>query len=82
MEPTPETVVLQCLEKRPEDRPPTAGALLNALEDCPDVGAWTAQQSQLWWIQNEAALNIPDPLPHAEATSGFFALREPRADTP
>lgn len=74
IEPTLEALILQCLEKKPEKRPPTAGALLHALDACPDVGAWTSQAAQAWWIQNEAALDLPEPLPHAEATAGFFAL--------
>ena len=77
VEPALEKLILQCLEKRPEDRPPTAGALLHALEGCPDVGTWTSQAAQAWWIANESQLSIPEPLPHAEATSGFFAPSSP-----
>ncbi len=73
IEPTLERLVMQCLEKVPDARPPTAGAVLHALEACPDAGVWSPEAAQQWWIQNEPKLDIPEPLPHAEAASTFFA---------
>ncbi len=72
IEPTLEALILRCLEKKPEARPPTAGALARELEACPDAGSWTPSAAQGWWIQHEAELGIPEPLQHAEATSAFF----------
>ena len=72
IEPTLEALILRCLEKKPEARPPTAGALARELEACPQAGEWTPSQAQAWWIQHEAQLGIPEPLQHAEATSAFF----------
>ncbi|MDF1701942.1 MAG: serine/threonine-protein kinase [Planctomycetota bacterium] len=72
IEPTLEALILRCLAKKPEDRPPTAGALAHELEACPDAGAWAPAHAQAWWITHEAELGIPEPLQHAEATSAFF----------
>lgn len=72
VEPTLEALVMRCLAKKPEDRPPTAGILAHELEACPDAGAWTPADAQAWWIQHEPALDLPEPLRHAEANSAFF----------
>ncbi len=72
IEPTLEKVIYECLSKKPDERPPTAGALSHRLEECPDAGAWTPAAAQLWWIQNEGKLGIPEPLPHTETASTFF----------
>nr|MDJ0973660.1 hypothetical protein [Planctomycetota bacterium] len=72
-EPTLEALLLQCLAKKPGERPGTANALLHALEQCPDCATWTPEDAQAWWIKSEPVLGIPEPLPHAESASTFFA---------
>ncbi|MDA1195007.1 MAG: serine/threonine-protein kinase [Planctomycetota bacterium] len=67
-----EALILRCLAKKPEDRPSTAAALARELEGCAAAGAWRPADAQGWWILNEAQLDLPEPLQHAEATSGFF----------
>ncbi|MDJ0973661.1 MAG: serine/threonine-protein kinase, partial [Planctomycetota bacterium] len=73
IEPTLEALLLQCLAKKPGERPGTANALLHALEQCPDCATWTPEDAQAWWIKSEPVLGIPEPLPHAESASTFFA---------
>jgi hypothetical protein len=38
-----------CLEKRQEDRPKDARALLLALERCRDAGGWSDEDAEIWW---------------------------------
>jgi eukaryotic-like serine/threonine-protein kinase len=49
-----EQVLLKCLAKSPDDRPPTAAALLAALDDCPVSGKWTAAVAATWWANPPA----------------------------
>jgi serine/threonine-protein kinase len=51
-----EALVLRCLAKDPLERPATAGALLEQLEACGDVGAWTQAAAQAWWQRERQRL--------------------------
>lgn len=44
-----EQLLLRCLSKSSDARPPNAGALLAALTDCPVSGTWTADLAAMWW---------------------------------
>jgi eukaryotic-like serine/threonine-protein kinase len=44
-----ETVILRCLRKKPEDRPPDARALREALGRCTMVPRWTIEDAAAWW---------------------------------
>lgn len=44
-----ERVVLQCLAKRPEDRPASAAHLVQLLDACRDAGEWTETDAEAWW---------------------------------
>jgi len=45
-----ERLILDCLAKRPEDRPENAGALLHRLEECKVDGRWTQVDARRWWV--------------------------------
>jgi eukaryotic-like serine/threonine-protein kinase len=51
-----ERLVLECLSKDPASRPPSAAAVLEALESLPDVGDWTRQEAREWWVRNVPGL--------------------------
>jgi eukaryotic-like serine/threonine-protein kinase len=44
-----EEAVLNCLAKRPEDRPADARALRRQLEKSSAAGAWTSERAAEWW---------------------------------
>ena len=62
-----EELILACLAKRPEDRPPSAHALRERLQSCAPAGGWTDDRAAQWWADHRAgirsgvgALPIPD----------------------
>lgn len=44
-----ESVIACCMAKHPSDRYRDATALAKALDDLPEVGAWTPGEAQAWW---------------------------------
>ena len=44
-----ERVVMQCLEKKPEDRPQTAAELDALLQSCADIPEWNQNEATRWW---------------------------------
>ena len=56
-----ERVILQCLAKRPEDRPSDAMALACALESVPLREPWSTRRAEHWW-----EVNHPAPAPVTE----------------
>ncbi len=44
-----DALILQCLRKRPEDRPASARALREALRRCAKVQPWTGAEAAAWW---------------------------------
>ena len=50
-----EAVLLQCLAKSPDDRPPTAAALSRTLAACADSGGWSLDDASAWWRNHRAS---------------------------
>jgi serine/threonine-protein kinase len=55
-----EALVLQCLRKRPEDRPQSARALREALRACALVPPWTSDDAARWWRSFRSAGNVTE----------------------
>jgi serine/threonine protein kinase len=47
-----EKIIMQCLAKNPDRRPPNASSLEEALANCQSAGTWTRKESEAWWNQN------------------------------
>jgi len=47
-----ENLIMQCLAKDPDRRPPNASSLEKALADCLSAGTWTCKEAEAWWNQN------------------------------
>jgi eukaryotic-like serine/threonine-protein kinase len=60
-----EDLVLSCLEKRAEDRPPDARALRKRLLASSAMDQWTAEEASQWWSKREPS-ELPPP--HAPTT--------------
>jgi len=43
-----EEVVMDCLRKKPDERPSSAEELTDRLSSC-EVGAWTNEDAKRWW---------------------------------
>jgi serine/threonine-protein kinase len=50
-----ENVILDCLEKDPNDRPESAQALIDRLNACDDVAPWAAEEAREWWRKRKTA---------------------------
>jgi serine/threonine-protein kinase len=55
-------LVLSCLAKKPEDRPPTAAALARSLATIDAGAAWDEEQAMRWWQVNQPGVG-PTGLP-------------------
>ncbi len=59
-----ERIILECLSKKPEERPASARLLRKRLEQCPECGAWTQEDAEGWWRTNLPELyaaRCPEP---------------------
>ena len=51
-------LLMQCLSKNPEDRPPTAEDLEEALGQCSSAGTWTLQEAEEWWRVSAVSFEV------------------------
>jgi tRNA A-37 threonylcarbamoyl transferase component Bud32 len=61
-------LLMHCLAKQPEQRPPSAEALDQALAGCVSTGAWTPLDAEQWWQANAAAVEALPAATMAEKT--------------
>jgi len=61
-------LIMRCLSKMPEQRPPSADALEHALAACAVAGAWSVQDAEQWWRTNVVAVEAFAPTAMAEKT--------------
>ena len=59
---------MHCLAKQPEQRPPSAEALDQALAGCVSADAWTSLDAEQWWRANMAAVEALPAATMAEKT--------------
>jgi serine/threonine-protein kinase len=56
-----DAVLLECLAKRPEDRPASARVLRERLRGCAAYGLWTQERAAPWWATHRQRLRSSDP---------------------
>ena len=61
-------LLMRCLAKQPEQRPPTAEALDAALAGCASAGTWTLVDAERWWRVNIGAVEALPAATMAEKT--------------
>ncbi len=73
-----ETVLLQCLAKKKEDRPSSAQELATLLAACSDATSWTAQDAEAWWQahgQKNLPTNSSSPVSQAAASDATVVFQ-------
>lgn len=63
-----EGLIMQCLAKDPDQRPPSAAALEDALGRCASAGAWTVAQASAWWQAHAGSFEVAAAPAMAEKT--------------
>jgi eukaryotic-like serine/threonine-protein kinase len=63
-----EAVIMQCLAKRPEQRPRNIEVLRQSLMKCSSADTWTSSDAEAWWRENAAAMEPSIPAMVAERT--------------
>ncbi len=65
-----EATLLDCLAKKPEDRPGSAEALRERLLAC-DVPPWTVDDARRWWQEHGAKSGPSRPSPSGRSTTAL-----------
>jgi serine/threonine-protein kinase len=50
--PALEQLILECLEKDPANRPPSASALRARLQSIPGITPWSDERAERWWNEH------------------------------
>jgi hypothetical protein len=71
-------MILKLLSKKPDDRYPDAGTLLEALSTLdPILGVWSEADAKEWWMEHAPELARPE---RGLSTTGRLILGESRFD--
>ena len=62
-----DAVVLDCLAKHPDGRPPDAGTLARRLEAVPGMPPWCDEQAHGWWDVHRPVDPTTRPMRHVVA---------------
>ncbi|MFO0569135.1 MAG: serine/threonine-protein kinase [Polyangiaceae bacterium] len=73
-----EATLLDCLAKKPEDRPGSAEALRDRLLAC-DVPPWTVDDARRWWQEHGAKSGPSRPSPSGRSTTALAVDLSARA---
>ena len=68
-----EAIIVACLEKNPDNRPPTVAALSALFEEA-DIAEWTKSERQTWWDQYGEAVRL-EAVAAISVGSGSFDSR-------
>jgi tRNA A-37 threonylcarbamoyl transferase component Bud32 len=63
-----ERLIMSCLSKNPDNRPPSAQALEAALVECAAHAPWSASDAENWWATNLPKTEVTTSRPVAEKT--------------
>lgn len=61
-----ERLIMSCLEKRPENRPPTAAAMLDELAECTVDAVWSVEDAAAWWAANPVRFGGSSTMPRTD----------------
>ena len=68
-------MILQCLAKAADSRPPDAKALQQALRACAAVAPWSEEEAAHWWAAFRAAeVQSPKPVVQREGLTAVIDL--------
>ena len=65
-----EDLIMSCLEKEREKRPPNVGALREALLRCDGAHEWTGEDARLWWEEYGEAARKQAPVDPSGSGAG------------
>lgn len=51
-------LIMQCLAKKPDDRPASASQIMEALAKCAAARSWNATEAEKWWRANLGGLEV------------------------
>jgi hypothetical protein len=72
-----EALILRCLSKKPEDRPPGTRALAEELDRLEPNGSWTRADAEAWWVSFKKTQGEDSPKELTEAEAGAVTVAQP-----